>query len=203
MVLVGLAVGAGLVYFAIGANGGPSKTIVVTSTVPGTTLTSTTVVGPTGPGASTVTSTVQGQSGGSTVTSFKTTTIQVTITSTITVGSSSSSGGATQISAQVVSCVAQDPANSNHASCEVTLTNSGSLNTFINGCTLTLRGFGVPGTLASSDGGPATTILIGTNGAQVTVWCLGSSAGGSAGFQALGTIAYGSGGSVTFGGLWQ
>jgi len=168
--------------------GNLSITSTVTSFVT-TTLISTSV-GPTGTTTTTVVSTT-------------TTSSTITQTTTTTVESRSSSTASNQFNAEVVSCTANDTIDAGSASCEIVLTDSGLPTTLANGCTLTLGGIGVPGTLAASDGGSRTSILVPENGGPVESWCLGSRAGGKAGSPAYGTIALSNSESLQFMGFWQ
>jgi len=152
----------------------------------------------------TKTSTTLVPSGTSTVTSVVTSTVSDTVTQTVTSTVTSGSNGAApgQFGALVVSCNPKDPTDSGDASCELILVDNGLPSQSAVGCTVQINGAGVPGVLTTTDGGSRTTIVV-TNGAPVEAWCLGSGIGGSAGSQAVGTVAMGNSVSIPYSGTWQ
>jgi len=100
-----------------------------------------------------------------------------------------------QVSASVVSCVSKNGANV--AVCTVSLTNTGSGNTAVNACYISVAGVNTAGTWAKTGG---TDLKAGDNLAGT---CTLTIAGNSVGSQAIGSVSLTNGGSVEFSGVWS
>ena len=100
-----------------------------------------------------------------------------------------------QVSAQVISCVSANGANTSHAFCTVRLTNIGTSNAVANACSLQIAGVSQAGTLGGTKAVPAGGLAI--------LHCTGSTVGNTAGATALGSFSMSNGASVPFTGVWS
>ena len=97
------------------------------------------------------------------------------------------------VTASVVTC-SNSALNGTKAFCILSAYNSGTANTSVSSCSLTIGGANQVGTLGKTISIPA--------GNTVTIHCTGSTAGNSIGSMAVGSLSLTNGASVPFTGTW-